>query len=104
MLTDAQLQARLEALIDDNTGQLTYGPVWQVIADNNRIHVTLTLGYPTQTQQVALEAKIKAIMADPRELVLDIECQITSHATQGNIAGLKGVKNIIAVASGKGGG
>lgn len=101
MLSDVQLQATLETLIDDNTDQ-AYGPVWQVVADDNRVHVTLTLGYPAQQQQASLEAKIKALMADERSLVLDIECQVTSHATQGNIAGLKGVKNIIAVASGKG--
>ncbi|NVK27697.1 MAG: P-loop NTPase, partial [Flavobacteriia bacterium] len=102
MLTDAQLQATLETLIDDNSGQ-PYGAVWNVVSDDSRVHVTLTLGYPAQKQQAALEAKIKTLMAEDRDLVLDIDFRVESQATQGNIAGLKGVKNIIAVASGKGG-
>lgn len=102
MLTDAQLQATLENLIDDNSGQ-PYGAVWNVVADDNRVHVTLTLGYPAQKQQAQLEDKIKELLDDSRNLVLDIDSQVKSYATQGNIAGLKGVKNIIAVASGKGG-
>lgn len=102
MLSDAQLQAKLDALIDDNSGQ-PYGAVWQVIGDDKRLHITLNLGYPAQTQQAALEVLIRHALADDRELLLDIEHKIESHATQGNIAGLKGVKNIIAVASGKGG-
>lgn len=102
MLSDAQLQATLENLIDDNTDQ-AYGPVWQVVSDDSRVHITLTLGYPAQQQQTSLETKIKTLIADTHSLVLDIKSEIQSHATQGNIAGLKGVKNIIAVASGKGG-
>lgn len=102
MLTDAQLQASLETLIDDNSGQ-PYGAVWRVVADDSRVHVSLTLGYPAQQEHAILEAKIKELMADSRRLELDIDYQVKSHATQGNIAGLKGVKNVIAVASGKGG-
>ncbi|MBJ7537353.1 iron-sulfur cluster carrier protein ApbC [Marinomonas transparens] len=102
MLSDAQLQAKLEALIDDNSGQ-SYGAVWQVIGDEKRLHVTLTLGYPAQQQQTAIEAQIRETLTDDRDLLLDLEHKVESQATQGSIEGLKGVKNIIAVASGKGG-
>jgi len=102
MLTDAQLQAKLETLIDDNSGQ-PYGAVWKLISDDNRLHITLTLGYPADTEQASLEALIKNELGESRDLVLVIEHKIKSQATQGTIAGLKGVKNIIAVASGKGG-
>ncbi|MFQ3187247.1 iron-sulfur cluster carrier protein ApbC [Marinomonas primoryensis] len=102
MQTDAQLQATLETLIDDNYGQ-PYGAVWTLISDEKRLHITLSLGYPANKEQASLEARIKSQLSESRDVVLDIEHKIESHATQGNIAGLKGVKNIIAVASGKGG-
>lgn len=102
MQTDAQLQATLESLIDTNSGQ-PYGAVWTLLSDDNRLHITLTLGYPAQQEHASLEARLKSELGESREIVLDIEHKVESHATQGNIAGLKGVKNIIAVASGKGG-
>jgi ATP-binding protein involved in chromosome partitioning len=102
MQTDAQLQATLESLIDTNSGQ-PYGAVWTLLSDDNRLHITLTLGYPAQQEHALLEARLKSELGESREIVLDIEHKVESHATQGNIAGLKGVKNIIAVASGKGG-
>lgn len=106
MSTDAQpssaLLSKLENLTDENTDQ-PYGAVWQVVEDDTRVHVTLTLGYPTQTEQVRLEHIITSLIGDDRDLSLHIESQIKAQATQGNIEGLKGVKNIIAIASGKGG-
>ncbi|ETI62370.1 iron-sulfur cluster carrier protein ApbC [Marinomonas profundimaris] len=102
MQTDAQLQATLESLIDNNSDQ-PYGAVWTLLSDDNRLHITLTLGYPAQQEHASLEARLKSELGESREIVLDIEHKVESHATQGNIAGLKGVKNIIAVASGKGG-
>ena len=102
MLSDAQIQAQLEQLIDLNTAQ-AYGPVWQVISDDQRIHVTLSLGYPAEQEQASLHERIGEQLKDQRQLVLDIEASIQRHSTQGNIAGLEGVKNVIAIASGKGG-
>ena len=102
MLSDAQIQSQLEQLIDDNSQQ-AYGAVWQVISDDQRIHVTLSLGYPAQQQQAQLQQQIADLLDDPRQLLLDIDTRVSRHRTQGNIAGLSGVKNVIAIASGKGG-
>jgi len=102
MQTDAQIQAQLETLTDQNSGK-AYGAVWQVTGDSNRLHITLNLGYPAQTEQAILENRINVLLADPRTLILDVAHHVESQATQGNIPGLSGVKNIIAVASGKGG-
>ncbi|MBR7889565.1 iron-sulfur cluster carrier protein ApbC [Marinomonas sp. A79] len=105
MSADAQqssaLLSTLENLIDENT-ERPYGAVWHLVEDDTRVHVTLTLGYPTQTEQARLEHVITPLIGD-RALTLDIELDIKAQATQGNIDGLKGVKNIIAIASGKGG-
>ncbi|MEP3349384.1 MAG: P-loop NTPase, partial [Marinomonas sp.] len=97
-----ELLAKLESLIDENSGQ-PYGAVWQVTDDESRLHIVLNLGYPAETEQASLEARIKTALDDSREIILEITHEIKSQPTQGNILGLKGVKNIIAVASGKGG-
>lgn len=97
-----ELLAKLESLIDENSGQ-PYGPVWQVTDDESRLHIVLNLGYPAEMEQASLESRIKTALGDSREIILEITHEIKSQPTQGNISGLKGVKNIIAVASGKGG-
>ncbi|MFT2097767.1 iron-sulfur cluster carrier protein ApbC [Marinomonas sp. 2405UD66-6] len=97
-----ELLAKLESLIDENSGQ-PYGAVWEVTGDESRLHIVLNLGYPAETEQASLEARIKTALGDSREIILEITHEIKSQPTQGNIPGLKGVKNIIAVASGKGG-
>ncbi|ETX11344.1 ATP-binding protein [Marinomonas ushuaiensis DSM 15871] len=97
-----ELLAILESLIDENSGQ-PYGSVWQMTGDESRLHISLNLGYPAEMEQASLEARIKTALDDSREITLDIAHEVKSQPTQGNITGLKGVKNIIAVASGKGG-
>ena len=102
MLTDTQILAQLAELEDKNTGQ-AYGPVWHVIADDKRLHIRLDLAYAALGEQQALEQRISAQLNDPRQLVLEMNLAIQSHSTQGELAGLTGVKNVIAIASGKGG-
>ncbi|GAB3481997.1 iron-sulfur cluster carrier protein ApbC [Marinomonas epiphytica] len=102
MQTDSQILAQLKTLVDVNTGH-DYGEVWQVVSDSSRLHITLNLGYPAQQQKANLAEQISTLLNDPRELMLEIHHTVVQYATQGSIAGLKGVKNIIAVASGKGG-
>ena len=97
-----ELQTKLESIIDENSGQ-PYGSVWKMTGDDSRLDILLTLGYPAKTEQASLETRIKEALEDSRDITLNIAHDVQTHATQGNIAGLKGVKNIIAVASGKGG-
>ena len=102
MLTDVQILAQLAELEDKNTGQ-AYGAVWQVSSDDKRLHISLELAYAALGEQAELEQRIGELLQDTRQLVLDINLLISTHSTQGELAGLKGVKNVIAVASGKGG-
>jgi len=101
-LLDSQIQSRLESLIDENNGH-AYGAIWTIKTDAERIMLTLHLGYPAEQEKASLEARIKRELNDSRDVLLEIDCQVERHATQGNLSGLQSVKNIIAVASGKGG-
>ena len=79
-------------------GALTCGPTaWTV-----RVQV----GYPTAHEAPAIEARITAALA-PVAGSLPVHVEVISvieaHVVQRNLPLLKGVKNLIAVASGKGG-
>lgn len=103
MPTPQQLLTKLAQLEDQNTGH-SYGEnVWEVIQNQDIFNITLTLGYPCEEQKSDLISRIKTEVGGDTSFDLNLVTDIASHKTQGNLPGLKGVKNIIAVASGKGG-
>jgi ATP-binding protein involved in chromosome partitioning len=75
------------------------------ISDNN-VTVDVELGFPCQSHQTALvnsiSNKIKEL-SDVGNVNVILHHRVISHATQRGVEHIKGVKNIIAVASGKGG-
>ena len=71
---------------------------------DGRLNVRLTVGYPIALAAPAIEAQIKSALTDVNvPVTVDVHAQIESHVVQRNLPLLKGVKNLIAVASGKGG-
>ena len=71
------------------------------ISDSNA-EIELQLGFPAKGIQVQLETRIREqIPLD--KLILTVESRITAHGVQRNLNPLSNVKNIIAIASGKGG-
>src|SRR5579863_4567561 len=74
--------------------------------DGDKLLVRIELGFPTigytHTLQSALQRHLAAAGLDV-ELTLELASQIVPHAVQRNLKPLAGVKNIVAVASGKGG-
>ncbi|MDX1488369.1 MAG: iron-sulfur cluster carrier protein ApbC, partial [Acidiferrobacterales bacterium] len=74
--------------------------------DGGKVVVDITLGYPAKGWQDELAAKLKEnIMevAGVTDAVINISSKIATHAVQRGVKPLEGVKNMIAVASGKGG-
>lgn len=65
------------------------------------LHIVLQFGFPTQFLRESLRQKIAD--ATGKTVDLTIREQIVAHKVQAGIATISGVKNIIAVASGKGG-
>src|SRR5699024_7844657 len=67
--------------------------------------VTVTLGYPSHNGQAGLQQRIEAAL-QPLGVslkALHVKTDIISHAVQKGLRPLPNVRNIIAVASGKGG-
>ena len=107
-VTLVDVRAALEQLVDANTGQTISALVkdTQIQIAGVRVSVQVVLGYyPTegtlQEIQSRVVAALKALgVPDPDVLV---SVNVVPHAIQGGVQRVPGVRNIIAVASGKGG-
>lgn len=77
----------------------------QLRLDQGRAEVTLTLGYPAGRDETLARRIRDALLAveGVNEVDLDLGWQIEAYPGGGTAAAIAGVKNIIAVASGKGG-
>lgn len=109
MPTEAALLEALKAVNDPNTGaSLATGK--QVrnlqIGNDGSVRLEIVLGYPGRSEWPALRAlTADALRAVPGvgAVQVQLHTEITAHAVQRGLQLLPGVKNIVAVASGKGG-
>ncbi len=104
MSADSDLKETLNSMlvpgIDKPLG--TVGRVLRAEISDSSAEIELQLGFPAKGIQAQLEDKIRAqIPVDNVKLV--VESRITPHGVQRNLKPLANVKNIIAIASGKGG-
>lgn len=97
----------LAALEDPHTGQaLGESAVRGVGIDGDRVAVEIQLGYPAAGWHAALAAQAKAaVEALPGVALATVQVgsRVHAHKVQKDLSPLPEVKNIIAVASGKGG-
>jgi ATP-binding protein involved in chromosome partitioning len=104
--SEALVRQLLGELIDPHTGAPLAEAIRAVGVDGDRVSVDLLLGYPAASVIDAMAARVRqALEADPTiaQASVSIATRIQSHKVQGTLGPLPNVKNIIAVASGKGG-
>ncbi|MEO8299265.1 MAG: iron-sulfur cluster carrier protein ApbC [Burkholderiales bacterium] len=106
--TEAALLAELQTVIDPNTGVdlVTARQVKGLRIDGGRVSFEVVLGYPARSQERLLRDLLVAAarrVPGVSDVVVQVRSVITAHAVQRGVQLLPGVKNIIAVASGKGG-
>jgi len=107
-VTVEAVKAALKDLIDPNTkiDFLTAKAVKNLRVDGGNISLDIVLGYPAKSQ---FESIRQLVIGKLRELpdlsnvIVSVSSQIVAHAVQRGVKLLPGVKNIIAIASGKGG-
>ncbi|WP_148716048.1 iron-sulfur cluster carrier protein ApbC [Chitinolyticbacter meiyuanensis] len=102
------LQSALSSLIDPLTGRdyVSSRCVRQLALENGVARAEIVLGYPAASRHAAIAAEVEAVLkAVPGVTAVDVRVgsQVVAHAAQRGLPLLAGVKNIIAVASGKGG-
>lgn len=97
----------LEQVIDPVTGVSLSSAVKdsQIQIENGRVSVQVVLGYPAASRLEALRGALIAALkgAGVAEADVALSTKIVAHAVQPGVPLVPGVRNIIAVASGKGG-
>ena len=105
---DGAIREKLSAYADPYLAQ-TLGEakaIGSIAASGDVVKVELTLGFPCADYVAelgaALQAHLQPVLGRAR-LELTLRAQITAHAVQRTLRPLANVKNVVAVASGKGG-
>ena len=102
------IEAALKNVSDPHTKKdiVSGKSVKGIAVEGDSIRIQISLGYPAASWQQALKDEIVAVVQSVHssaKVSVDISSEIASHSAQKGIQAIKGVKNIIAVASGKGG-
>ncbi|WP_018607373.1 iron-sulfur cluster carrier protein ApbC [Uliginosibacterium gangwonense] len=106
--TEQALSTAIGAQIDPNTDKTfaSAKAIKSIKLDGGTAQIQIELGYPAASQHAALAAQIKAValaQAGVERADVTVTSKVVTHAVQGNVKLIPGVKNIIAVSSGKGG-
>ncbi len=107
-VTESALLEALKTVVDPNTGKdfVSTKAVRNLKAEGSDVAFDVELGYPAKSQHAALRgALVAAARTVPgvANVSVSFHTKIISHAVQRGVQLLPGVKNIVAVASGKGG-
>ena len=104
----AQIESTLATIVDQNMeiDLVAAGSVKGISVDAGKVSITLMLGYPAAGYFDTLKQAVKEAVSaldGVDEVNVSVSSKIQSHAVQQNLKPQQGIKNIIAVASGKGG-
>jgi len=107
-VTQEALQQALKSVLDPNTGKdfVSTRALKNLQISEGDVSFDIELGYPAKSQVPALrKALVAAAKAVPgvQNVSVNIATKVISHAVQRGVQLMPNVKNIIAVASGKGG-
>ena len=107
-LSEQALLAALQTVIDPNTGKdfVTSKALKNLRIQGGDVSFDVVLGYPAKSQMPALRQRLTEAaqtVSGVSSVTVNLSVDIVAHAAQRGVALLPQVKNIVAVASGKGG-
>jgi len=106
-LNQENVEKLLSNVVDKHTSKdiISTKSIKSINIEDEKLSIEVVLKYPASSYHDELKQNIKAALSDSgaSEIVVTISSKISSHATQNGANALPGIKNIIAVASGKGG-
>jgi ATP-binding protein involved in chromosome partitioning len=107
-LSELQVQTALKEIADPNTGKdfIATKSVRNIRIDGNSVALDIVLGYPAKTVAADIQKMVTDKLKTLPEIgsvFVNVTSKIVPHSVQRGVQLIPGVKNIIAVASGKGG-
>ena len=108
IISKQQIESVLREIIDQSTGKdyLTNKEARNIRIDDNNVSLDILLGYPAisviENIRKSITEKLRTIPSINR-VDINITSKIVAHSVQRGVKLIPGIKNIIAVASGKGG-
>jgi len=105
--SEADVQAALAKLVDPNTGKdfAASRSLKNVKIDGGKVSLEIELGYPGKSQFEPIRRQVIDALktAGAPGASVAVRSKVVSHAVQRGVKLVPGIKNIVAVASGKGG-
>ena len=107
-VSEAQIQAALKEIIDPNTGKdfIATKSARNIKLAGADVSLDIELGYPARTKLELIRKLVKdklGAIPGAGKVTVNVASKIVSHSVQRGVKLIPQVKNIIAVASGKGG-
>jgi ATP-binding protein involved in chromosome partitioning len=108
-ITEAEVQSALKQLTDPNTKKdfVSGKSVKNIKIEGSDISIDILLGYPAKSVlgeiQEMVENHLRQALPEAGKITASVSSKVVPHAVQRGVKLVDGVKNIIAVASGKGG-
>ncbi len=107
-LSETQIQTALREITDPNTGKdfVSSKAARNIRIDGQNIALDIVLGYPSKSVAPAIQAQVQNKLKEipgVGSVFVNVSSKIVAHTVQRGVQLLPKVKNIIAVASGKGG-
>ena len=102
------VEVALSEIVDPHTGLdlVTGKSVNDCVVDNQNVSIDLVLGYPAKGWHPNLKQQVVDVVSklgDIQSVEVRIDTQVVAHEVKKGVTPLKEVRNVIAVASGKGG-
>src|SRR5258708_35130500 len=106
-VSESQVQDALRKLVDPNTGKdfIATRSARNIKVAGNDVSLDIELGYPGKSQHEPIRRQVTQALkaAGAGGGSVSISSKVVAHAVQRGVELIPGIKNIIAVASGKGG-
>ena len=107
-VSQLQIETALKEVIDPHLGKdlVLSKAVKNIAIEGDNVAVEVSLGYPANGWKDELAAQLKnriASVPGVANATVKVEWSIGTHSVQKGVKPLQGIKNVIAVASGKGG-
>src|SRR5437868_11926306 len=106
-LSEAQVQSVLRSLVDPNTGKdfVATRSLRNLKLSGDDVSLEIELGYPGKSQHEPIRRQVVQALkqAGAGAVSVTVSSRVVSHAVQRGVKLVPGVKNVVAVAAGKGG-